>query len=232
MKRFFWPGLLLLVFSSHSQAVDLGVGVKAGINGVGIDLSVALTKTLNLRLSTASVDIDDEDETIEVGDDGGEGDLDAELEFDYGANAILIDWHVFNGGFRVTGGFMRNTGAIDLDASLEDNVVLDGEDLAPGDISGGISGDIELAESFQPYIGIGWGRGAGGDGGLSFSADIGVALLDTSVSFDADVNSNGPNALDDTDLRRRLDAMEKDAEADLDDLELWPVLAFGINYAF
>ncbi len=232
MKKVFGLCLVLLVFSAQAQAVDLGVGLKVGVNGIGVDLSVGLSKTVNLRLSTASIDIDDEDDEIEVGDDGGETDLDAEFEFDYGANAILLDWHIFDSGFRLTGGMMRNNGAVDLTAALQGNVVLDGEDLAPGDIRGDISGEIELAESFQPYIGIGWGRGAGGEGGLSFNADVGIALLDTSVDLDAEVRANGPNGLNDTSLQRRLDAMAKDAEDELDDLELWPVLAVGINYAF
>ena len=232
MKKFIVPGLALLFFSSQSQAIDVGVGVKAGINGVGIDLSVALTETINLRLSTASIDIDDEDESIEVGDSGAEADLDAELEFDYGANAVLLDWHVFNGGFRLTAGMMRNTGEIDLTASLSGDVVLDGESLSPGDIAGDIGGDIALADSYQPYIGIGWGRGAGGDGGFSFSFDLGVALLDTNFDLDAAVNPGGPNSLSQAELNNRLETMEGDAEDDLDDFEYWPVIAFGVNYAF
>lgn len=221
-----------LVSISSAHAIDVGVGVKAGINGLGLDLTVGLTKTLNLRLTTASIDIDDEDETLEVGDDGAEGDLDAELDFDYGATAVLIDWHLFNGGFRLTGGLMKNNGAADLSGRLQSDIEIDGEPLSQGDIRGDIGGDVSLGDSYQPYIGIGWGRGAGGDGGLSFSFDLGVALLDTDVDFEASVRASGPNALDQSELNRRLADLEKDAEDELEDFELWPVLAFGVNYAF
>ena len=37
-KSFF--GLFLLLATTGAQAIDFGVGVKAGINGVGLDLSI------------------------------------------------------------------------------------------------------------------------------------------------------------------------------------------------
>ena len=59
-----------------------------------------------------------------------------------------------------------------------------------------------------------------------------MALLDTSVDFDAAVNAAGPNGLSQAELDSRLRSLEKDAEAELDNYELWPVLALGVNYAF
>ena len=59
-----------------------------------------------------------------------------------------------------------------------------------------------------------------------------MALLDTSVDFDASVQAGGTNNLSQSELNSRLRDLEKDAEAELDDYELWPVLALGVNYAF
>ena len=47
MKKFVGLGLVLLFFSSQSQAIDVGVGVRAGVNGFGAEFSVALTETIN-----------------------------------------------------------------------------------------------------------------------------------------------------------------------------------------
>lgn len=230
MRKMIGLGLALLFFSSHSQAVDLGVALKAGINGVGIDLSVGLTETVNLRLTVAGVDIDDEDETVTVGDTV-EADIDGELDFDYGANAVLIDWHVFNGGFRVTAGMLKNNGEADFDGTLLGAFEYDGIIVAPGDLeNGAIGGELDLGDSYQPYIGVGWGRGAGGDGGFSFSLDVGVAVLETDVSLDAALASG--SSLSDSELRAALDEAERDAEDELDDYEFWPVIALGVNYAF
>ena len=229
MKKLIVLGFSLLFFTTTSHAIDFGVGAKAGLNGLGLDLTVGLTKNVNLRLSAAAIDIDNEEETVTVGDPGAEGDIAAELEFDYGARAAFIDWHVLGGGFRLSAGMYKNTGAVDLNGTLTGNIIVDGTPVNVGDL-GTVTGEVALADSYQPYIGIGWGRGAGGDGGLSLSVDIGVAMLETSVSLDASVTPG--SGLSQAELDDALRGMERDAEEDLEDFELWPVLAIGLNYAF
>ena len=179
-----------------------------------------------------SLDAGDEKETIDVGDDGASGELDAELDLDFGATAILFDWYVFDGGFHLTAGFLRNDSELSFNGKLQGNIELDGEPLDESDIDGDISGDISLGESFQPYLGVGWGRKAGADGGFSFTAELGVALLDPSADLDADVNVGGSNSLTQAELDDRIKEIEDDADDDLDDLEAWPVISIGVNYAF
>lgn len=227
MKKMIALGLGLMFLSVNSYALDVGVGARAGVNGIGLDLSVGLTKNVNLRLIGTAVDIDSEEESVTVGDSGSEGDIDAELDFDYGASAAIIDWHVFGGGFRVSAGMFKSNSAIDFSGTLQSDIVVDGTTVTTGDL-GEITGGVDLADSYQPYIGLGWGRGAGGDGGLTFMFDVGVALVDPSVDF----NATATGALSQAELDDALAGMEKDAEDDLDDLELWPVLSIGLNYAF
>lgn len=227
MKKLIGLGLGLLLSASNASALDFGVGAKVGTVGVGVDLSVGLTRTLNLRLSLSSIDVDDEDETLTVGD-AVEGDVDAEVELDFGANALLFDWFIFDGSFHLTAGAMRQTGDADLTGVLIDPVSFDGGLLLPSDI-GTISGDLELADSYQPYIGFGWGRKAGAGGGLSFTVDIGVALLDPSIELSAPATGAG---LSQSEVNALLREMESDAEDELDDYEVYPVAAVGLNYAF
>jgi len=83
---------VILLFSSTAQVIDPGVGAKAGLKGVGLDLSVGLTKNINARISVAGIDIGGEKDSITVGDSGGDGKLNYDIDFDYGANALFIDW--------------------------------------------------------------------------------------------------------------------------------------------
>ena len=231
---------LLLMFCSifvftpavNADTFDFGVGAKAGINGLGLDVTLGLSENINLRAGVSRIDIEGEDETITVGDSGNEADLDTEVDYEYGANSLFLDWHVFGGGFRLSAGLFKNNGSAEGSSTLLAATVIDGQPLDPSDFSGDIDTEVSLGESYQPYVGLGWGRGAGGDGGFSLSVDVGVALLDPSVDFDATVNAGGANGLSQAELNSALAALEADAEDELDDYELWPVLAIGINYAF
>lgn len=221
-----------LLFALNANAIEIGVGVKAGTLGTGAELTVGLTKTINARVSLTSIDVDDRSETISVGDSTASGDLDATLGLDFGATALLFDWHVFDGTFHLTAGMVRNDTKLSFQGALLNGITVDGQDLNPDDINGDITGDISLGESFQPYLGVGWGRKAGDGGGLAVSVELGVALLDPSVNLNADVNISGSNSLTQTELNDRIRAIEDDAESDLSLLEAWPVISIGINYAF
>jgi hypothetical protein len=224
-------GLGLLATTSV-QAYDFGVGVKAGTVGYGADISVALTQTINARLSLTSINIDDLNESITIGDSVNEGTVDTTMKLDFGANALLIDWYVFDGTFHVTGGMMKNNGKVSFSGILQDSVTINGQDFDASDIDGAISGSVSLGDSYQPYLGIGWGRKASNDPGLSLSVEVGVALLDPKANLSATVNSTGTNTLSQSELDARINDAEKDINSELSVFEAWPVLSIGLNYAF
>ncbi len=232
MKKLLGLIICLMFFASPAGALDIGIGAKVGTAGPGIDLSVGLTRTIAVRLSLTDFDIDDEEETVTVGDGGAEGDIDAELGLDFGSNALLLDWYVFNGSFHLTAGMMRHNGGMDFSGTLLSDIVVDGQALAANDIVGEIGGEIDLADSYQPYLGIGWGRKAGDGIGLSITVDVGVVLLDPSADFTATVNPGGDNTLSQAELDQRLRDLEDDAETDLDSFEAWPIVSLGLNFRF
>jgi hypothetical protein len=230
MKKLIGLGLSLFAFSGVVNALDVGVGVKVGTVGAGLEVSVALTDTINLRAALTSFDIDGEDETLSVGDDNAEVDIDAELSADYGANALLVDWYPFDGTFHLTAGMVKNNGEVDITGTLIGSGSIDGQLINAGDL-GEMTGEVSLGDSYQPYLGIGWGRKAGREPGFAVSLEIGVALLDPEVDLEARVNAGG-NFASQAELDATLRDAEKDAEDELDDFEIFPVLSLGINYAF
>jgi hypothetical protein len=50
-----------------------------------------------------------------------------------------------------------------------------------------------VAESYEPYIGIGWGRKPGDNAGISLSIELGVALMEPESDLNASVNGSGVN---------------------------------------
>jgi len=223
-------GMTLLVSNTH--ALDFGVGVKAGTLGAGVDLSFGLTKTINARIGFTGVDVDSEQETLSVGDPGLEEDMFATLDADYGANGLLFDWYVFDGTFHVTAGMVKNNGAMELSAALQTGVTytVGGQPFDSNDIIGNIGGSVNLGDSYQPYLGIGWGRKADDDPGFSLSVELGVALLDPEAQLQATLNPGG--SLTQAELDALLRDTEDEFESELDEFELFPVLSLGLNYAF
>ncbi|MDJ0882444.1 MAG: hypothetical protein QNJ56_12410 [Gammaproteobacteria bacterium] len=225
---------LLLLGSTSVNALDFGVGVKAGTVGTGAEISVALTETINARVALTDVSTDF-DEDIEVSDAENQYTIDSNLDLDFGAQAILFDWYVFNGTFHVTAGVMKNDSTIDLSGTLipdgSGNVLLGGTsyNVATDFVDPSITGKISAGEDFEPYLGIGIGRKAGNGAGLSFSAEIGVMLMDPSVDLNAPTATNPANQAQlDTDV----DEAEASANDEISDLEMYPILSVGLNYAF
>ena len=230
MKQMIAAAMVLALASGSAQAV--GVGVKGGTAGLGAELTIGITETINARISLTNSDLGSEEETYTVGDDGAEGEVDAELDVNIGTSGLLFDWHVLGGGFHLTAGLMQNNSKFDLSGTLQDDIIVDGEAIDVADIDGDVGGEIKLGENFQPYFGIGYGRRAGDGGGFTFTAELGVAFLDPSASLEATLAAGSTNFADQDEFNETLRDLEDDIEAELEDLEIWPVLSVGVNYAF
>jgi hypothetical protein len=217
--------------SNSLNAADFGVGVKAGTLGYGADLSVTLTRTINARISLTSRSIDSHTETVTVGDSSNEGTINGKADIDFGSSALLFDWHVFDGTFHLSAGLIKADVGADLRGILIDDFTINGQLVTPSDINGRVvTGSITVSDSYKPYIGLGWGRKAAVDPGFSFSAEIGIAYVDPEVNLNATINTSSVYT------QAELDALLKEAKEsagnELADLNIWPVLSIGVNYAF
>ena len=224
---------LAMIISSYMYAADIGVGLKAGTLGAGVDISMALTQTINARLSLSKFSRD-RSETLNINDANNTATIDSTLNVDFGSVAILFDWYVFDGTFHLTGGFLKNSSSIDLTGRITDaNVVFNGTpyNVASEFQDPNLSASISFGNSLQPYLGVGWGRKADDDPGFSVSFELGVVLLDPSVDLKAPVIS-GTSTSTQAELDSDVNAAEASANEELSDLELWPVISLGLNYAF
>jgi hypothetical protein len=219
----------ITIVATKVIAADVGVGVKAGTLGYGADFSVTLTKTINARISLTTLSIDSQAETVTVGDASNEGTISATADIDFGSSALLFDWHVFDGTFHLTAGLVKADIGVNFSGRLGDSFTIDGQLVEVSDISGPITGDVNVSDSYKPYIGLGWGRKSAADSGFSFSAELGAAFVDPQVRLNGTVASN---RITQAELDERLDAARNSAKNDLADLKIWPVVSIGVNYAF
>jgi len=100
------------------------------------------------------------------------------VEFDIGIDlssyTALLDWYVFNGSFRLSGGIIAMDNKVDLEARPTENIEIGDVDFTPDEV-GYLYGSIENDE-VVPYVGIGWGNPLTHHRRWGFTCDFGVAF--------------------------------------------------------
>ena len=214
------------------------IGAHAGLLGAGVSAGVDLSRRFSLRGQIQSFD-HDFDRTY--------ADNAYTAELSLSSAALLADWHVA-GPFRLTLGAVANDNELAARAGAQA--------LQIG--SGVYDADLEAKAAFDspvPYVGLGWSTGRGRRG-LGVTVDLGVVLqgnpavsasgeartvLDgapascaMSVGDDGTVTVTGASPACDLlpDLRRDIQEEHRQLTADLDEYELYPVVAFGLIWRF
>lgn len=215
MKRFLFA-LTFLLLPGMMMAADVGLGLKGGTTGIGADLTFPLTETLNARggayYFSLSVDYEGEAENENVN-----------VDLDLQGFPLLLDWHPWGGGFRISAGAVLNSNKVEGTAT--NDVV----ELA------GINFNLERFyaeasfDSVAPYVGIGWGNAIDRDGRWTFAFDLGVMYQG---SVDITANAVAANAAIQDIVDVALEAEIRDIEEDAEDYKFYPVLTFGLSYRF
>jgi len=138
---------------------------------------------------------------------------------------LLADVHPFSGRFRMTGGLYYASMVLDATANPQRGQSYKiGDKTYRGEELGSGQGSAKW-QRLAPYLGIGFGPGAGGDSGFSFSADIGALMIgapDVSMGF------SGPRV-----SRGDISKYESEAKNSIrSNLPFWPVLSLGFAYRF
>lgn len=205
-----------------SQAWDfhIGVGAKVGTLGYGVEVSVpVLQDKLNVRvgLNTFSYDYDEQDGNTEL---AYKGDLSLQ------SLPLLVDWHPFNGGFRLSAGLVINSNEITATAECATATCEFGNTQIPAAILGTTRLSVDLGGT-QPYVGLGFGNSVSSNDRLSFVFDLGVVFQDVAVKLTT-------SAACQADPTCSSEAAQEEAELqdDVKDFDMYPVLAFGLSYKF
>lgn len=214
------------------------VGLHAGLLGPGISAGVDLSGRFTLRAQVQSFDHD-------LGRAYAGNDYTVDLSLS--SAALLADWHVA-GPFRLTLGAVANDN--ELAASAGAQALQIGSGVYDADLEASVAFDSPV-----PYAGFGWSTGRGRRG-LGVTVDIGVLLqgepavsaagevrtalggapvrCGISVGEDGTAAVTGTSPACDLLLDLRSDVMEEHRQltVDLDEYELYPVVAFGLIWRF
>jgi hypothetical protein len=209
--------VLLACGNARAAFNELAIAAKAGTLGLGGELTTNLIPQVNLRAGV---------QWLEFGFSASFGDVDYDMDLDFLNPLVLIDWHPFDGPFRISGGVLFNGNDIGLRAEPGEAVEIGGVTYTPAEL-GSLRGDVEW-RSVAPYVGIGWGNALGDGGHWGLAADLGVAFTG---SPSIDLSATGPISTDPT-FRTRLAEEERDIQDELDAFKFYPVLSISLFYRF
>ncbi|MEM9401541.1 MAG: hypothetical protein AAGA44_03500 [Pseudomonadota bacterium] len=215
MKRLAITVILSLAVSSAAQA-DTSLGVKVGTLGLGIEGTYDLSEKWGLRGAFNQYDYSYEDDL-----DGVDYDGDLELS----SISLLADFRPFETGFRLSGGVILNDNRIQGVALPADFYDIGDQTYTQAEV-GVLSATADF-DDVAPYFGIGYDFNRSSN--LRFNVDLGVLVQGSSS---VQILSTGGTLSNDPAFQSELDAEAIAYEDDLEDYDLYPVLALGVSYAF
>ena len=223
LTRSWWKFALIAAVAAGTgagaYAQGLAIGPRIGTLGPGLELTGYLTDNLNFRLSGNYVEFD---LSAEVDD------VDYDAEFRFASALATLDWFPLDNNFRISAALVLNDNKANLTGEVSDDVDFNGVSYTAAEV-GTITGEA-IFNKYVPYIGIGFGNPLWDDSknDWSFMFDLGVIFQG---SADIDLEADGTLAGDPT-FQANLDEEEEDAQDVADDIQIYPVLSFGMAYYF
>ena len=214
--------IVLLCLSTGAAHAELGVGIHASTLGLGADCVLELQHQLNIR-GTAN--------TLSRSFDGEESGNDYTFDLSLFSVGGMVDYHIFDGGFRLSGGVLLNSNAADMEAevTVTEDYEIGGQTYSASEV-GLFTGEMEFS-SLAPYAGIGWGNAVGVTKSLGLMLDLGVAFQG-SPTIALGTSTQLPNAQAQQELEENLRAEEADLEDEISEFTLYPVVSLGLTYRF
>lgn len=199
--------LVVLPAAADDDGLGIGVAGRVGSLGYGVEVGYRFNRYLGVRggINKGSYDYSATDSGIPY---------DYQLKFDN--IPVLLDWHVFGGTFRFTGGLINNSNKLTGRAS--GNIDINGTVYATT-----VTTDVGFEKS-SPYLGFGWGGVPSMKRGFGMSVDIGV-VSHGSPTATMTATGGGVNPAD-------LAAEQAALNDELKGFKYWPVIAVSIGYSF
>ena len=162
---------------------------------------------------------------------GSTSDNDFKGNIDYNRAALLGDWFVAGGGFRLSGGATFNQAKATMTASAHNGKISIGGTQydAPSSLYY-VQSDLSFPKA-APYVGLGWGH-HDAPAGLSFNFDLGASIgtakatpLKASPALASELAVNQAGAAD-------LASENQDFQDTVRKFKAIPQLTFGVGYRF
>jgi hypothetical protein len=212
--------LFALAAASTVQAREIATTLDLGSTGLGLHVATPLTQKLNGRIGV---------NVANTSYEGNTSDMDYDFKLKLKTVDALLDYHPFDGAFRVTGGVVYNGNKIDARAKPNRGTYTINNVAYSAGAVGDLSSKIDFRKA-APYLGIGWGN-AVKEAGWSFGTDLGLMFQGTPKTQLASNNCTAV-ALLCAQLAKDVAAENLKLGEEVKDFKLYPVIRVGVSYRF
>ncbi len=204
---------------AETDSGQFALGLGVGTTGGSLSGTFNLSESTNIRTIYAAYS-----DTFNETDSG----IAYNYDIDLSTFSVLLDWHPFDGGFRVSAGAVSNGNEYKATGSQTTGNITVGNQTFSAAQLGTLRAQID-SDSVVPYLGLGWGNAVAKGSPLSFSFDLGVIFQgDPNVTL----TTEGTDPAIQADVTTQLAVEKAQLENDLDNFKLYPVVNVGVAYRF
>jgi hypothetical protein len=194
------------------------VGISGGTYGIGPELAYRFNEHVGLRASGGFLTHNDSEDIDDI-------DYDSKLKLK--SVGAALDWFPAGGGFRVSVGGRANNNKIHLRGTPNTNVEIGDITYTPAQ-AGTLTGTVEGAHSFAPTLTLGYG----GKLAPGFTLGFELGVMAQGSPKIRNLQSTGGTLSSNAAFLAELEQERQQAEDDVDNFKLWPVLQLGFLYRF
>ncbi len=212
-----------LLAAALPAAAETAFSLDAGTLGAGVEVGHSFSPSFDGRFGVAGWTVSSRRKLADVT---------YEARGELRSAQLFADWHPGASAFRLTAGLLYDgTRITGTSVAPPSGVYRIGGIDVPASLVGSLHGRIDFP-TFAPYLGIGWGRAAGGHWG--FKADLGAAYQGHGrVTLTPEIPAGSP-ILQIPGAREILDLAvareEAEAERSIAKYDVYPVVSLGIVY--
>jgi hypothetical protein len=211
---------------ANADTPSMAVDLRAGTTGIGLDYDIAMGERFSARIGYSGFDYNRSVDSSDLTYDG---------RFKLSMASGLVDWYVFDGGFRLSAGVVGNSTKVDVTGqpAAGGTYTINGNTYTSSQV-GTLTGQLKFGLAVSPYVGLGWGNPVGTSHHWHFLVDVGAIYGGTPrVSL---VGSCGPAAPSGSPICAQLQsdvaAEEDKLESNVTLVKWYPVLNLGVAYRF
>ena len=209
--------LFAAVMAAISAPAFAGADVEAHVSTLGLGLSMGFQATDTI---VARIGFNEFNKNFST----SSGTLNYDGKFKLSSLDALLDWHLFGGATHLTAGIMSNNNKFNLTATPGANGYTINNQTFTASQVGTLNGDVSF-NSVAPYLGFGW-NSQPKNKGLEFKSDIGIMFQG---SPKATLSYTGTQS---SAISSQMAAEQASLNDKLKNYKYYPVISFGIGYAF